>query len=332
VNVVSPLDSDRWAWDGVARSIADHLGRRAVVLSSRDSAGFATVAGAQLQDGVVEATISVADGRSFHGIVWRLHGCEYESFFVRPHQNGNPDAIQYTPVFNGVSAWQLYHGEGFWRAVRFPLGEWFTIRVEFEGEAVEVSLAGERVLHTRLRQVARPGAFGLLVGGENLGVAELRFAEEAVVPAVALPPADPDAVMAWEVSEPFSESDIPAVLSHGDRTWTTLEAEPSGLTNLGRAHPLTTEMNTVLVRTTIESDRARRQPLELGFSDRAVVFLNRDRIFRADDTYRSRDYRFLGSIGWYDTLYLPLEAGTNELVVAVTEDFGGWGIQARLPR
>ncbi len=37
-------------------------------------------------------------------------------------------------------------------------------------------------------------------------------------------------------------------------------------------------------------------------------------------------------MGWYDTLYLPLVAGENELVVAVSEDFGGWGIQAKLPR
>ena len=54
-------------------------------------------------------------------------------------------------------------------------------------------------------------------------------------------------------------------------------------------------------------------------------------LFRGDDAYRSRDYRFLGSIGWYDTLYVPLEAGDNELVVAVSEDFGGWGVQARFP-
>jgi len=34
----------------------------------------------------------------------------FEHFYIRPHQSGNPDANQYTPVFNGVSAWQLYHG------------------------------------------------------------------------------------------------------------------------------------------------------------------------------------------------------------------------------
>jgi len=42
-----------------------------------------------------------------------------------------------------------------------------------------------------------------------------------------------------------------------------------------------------------------------------------------DDTYRSRDYRFLGSIGYFDTLHLPLVEGENDLVVAVSEDLGG---------
>ena len=72
------------------------------------------------------------------------------------------------------------------------------------------------------------------------------------------------------------------------------------------------------------------QRVELGFSDRALVFLNRRLLYDGDDTYRSRDYRFLGSIGWYDALHLPLEEGANELAVAVSEDFGGWGVQARL--
>ena len=36
------------------------------------------------------------------------------------------------------------------------------------------------------------------------------------------------------------------------------------------------------------------------------------------------------SIGFFDTLYLPLEQGSNDLVIAVSETFGGWGIQGRL--
>ena len=311
------------------RAADAHLGRECVLLSSVERAHLATVAGAELEDGAIEADVAVAAERSFHGVCWRAVGADYESFFLRPHQNGNPDAIQYTPVFNDTAAWQLHHGDGFWNAVRFPIGAWLTIRVEFAGKALRVALDGEQVLHTRLRCPVRAGAFGLLVAGEGLRVSELRYEEGAVVAAVPAEPADPDAVAVWEVSEPFAEADVPETLATGERSWTTLEAEPSGLTNLSRAHPLADGLNTVYARTTIAADRARRQPLELGFSDRAVVFLNGERIYRGADAYRSRDYRFLGSIGWYDTLYLPLEKGDNDLVVAVSEDFGGWGVQAR---
>jgi len=53
-------------------------------------------------------------------------------------------------------------------------------------------------------------------------------------------------------------------------------------------------------------------------------------LYRGDATYRSRDYRFLGSMGWYETLDVPVVAGRNELAFAVSEDFGGWGVQARV--
>jgi len=58
---------------------------------------------------VVELDLAVSAQRDSHGIVWRLADREnFESFFVRPHQMGNPDAVQNTPVFNDI--WQLYHG------------------------------------------------------------------------------------------------------------------------------------------------------------------------------------------------------------------------------
>ena len=70
----------------------------------------------------------------------------------------------------------------------------------------------------------------------------------------------------------------------------------------------------MLARATLTAPSAARRALELGFSDRAIVYLNGRALYRGDDTYRSRDYRFLGSIGWYDTLFLPLDRGSNDLV------------------
>jgi hypothetical protein len=148
-----------------------------------------------------------------------------------------------------------------------------------------------------------------------------------------IPARIPGIVPSWFVSDPFAEPDpaplelAPAVLD--GRRWTRLEAEPSGLVNLAIAAGIREDRNTVYARTTITSASAQLVAMALGFSDRAVVYLNRVARYRGDDTYRSRDYRFLGSIGWFDTVYLPLVAGPNDLVVAVSESFGGWGIQAR---
>ena len=80
---------------------------------------------------------------------------------------------------------------------------------------------------------------------------------------------------------------------------------------------------------TVTTDGDRLARLELGFSDRVVVYLNGRPVYRGDATYRARDYRFLGSIGYHDAVYLLLREGENQLVLGVAEDFGGWGIQAR---
>ena len=105
---------------------------------------------------------------------------------------------------------------------------------------------------------------------------------------------------------------------------------PGGLVDLARVQGIADGRNTVLARATIAAEQAGTKAVDLGFSDRALVYLNGTPLYRGDATYRGRDYRFLGSIGWHDTLYLPLDKGDNELVVAVSEDFGGWGVQARV--
>jgi hypothetical protein len=296
----------------------------------------------QVLDGVVEVDLAVTGERAFHGVAWRVQGGEdFESFFVRPHQAGNPDAIQYTPVSHGISSWQLYHGPGFWAPVAFPIDAWFTIRVAFSGTHADVYVDDLSTPALRIPELKRPlahGGIGLVVGGPGLRVA--RFAWSSQRPAMEAVTSPPDATRAgvirdWEISDPFPESDLagatrlpPGIVAA--RTWGRHRAEPSGLLDLSRAHGVRDGRNTVLVRATIPATAARDVPLELGFSDRAVVFLNGRALFRGDDSYRSRDYRFLGSTGYWDTVYLPLRAGANELVVAVSEDLGGWGVQGRI--
>jgi hypothetical protein len=338
VNV--PLDDPRWDLGDTRATPIEHLGRSCLLLEPDGLDGIPTLTGLDLVDGIVELDLATGPGRGFHGVVWRLLDDGYESFFVRPHQVGNPDAVQYTPVWNGVSSWQLHHGEGFWAPISFPLDAWFTIRVAFAGTRAEVFVGEATSPSLSVRELKRPvaaGRIGVLAGGAGLYVARFAYCTEPALgpPPPPLPVPAAGVLRTWQVSDAFAESllddhTVPLETLLAGRSWVPLAAEPSGLLDLARASGIHDGRNTVLARATVRAEQAGLRRLELGFSDRAVVYLNGRPLYRGDDTYRTRDYRFLGSIGWYDTLYLPLDAGDNDLVVAVSEDFGGWGVQARL--
>jgi hypothetical protein len=80
----------------------------------------------------------------------------------------------------------------------------------------------------------------------------------------------------------------------------------------------------------LRSDRDQVKRLRFGFSDAVKVYLNDRLLYAGSDAYQSRDYRFLGTMGLFDELYLPLAAGRNDLWLAVTEKVGGWGVKAAL--
>ena len=333
-----PLEDPAWGWrDGDVRPTT--FDGRACVAFGDEVDLLGLPAGVELTDGVLEVDVAVTGERAFHGLVWRvLDRANYESFYVRPHQVGNPDACQYNPVYHDVASWQLYHDDGYWAPVRFPIGGWFRIRAVFAGDRLEVFVGDLETpaLESRLLMPAVRGGAGILIGGPGLFVSRFAWSDSppafrgSGAPEIA---SVPGVVPAWLVSDAFSEPEpAPAELSpraFDGRTWTRLKSEPTGLVNLSKVSGVAEGADTVWARSTIRSDRARVVAMSLGFSDRAVVYLNGRALLRGDDSYRSRDYRFLGSIGWYDTVFLPLVAGDNDLAIAVSESFGGWGIQAR---
>ena len=159
---------DDLTWRDARLTATEYLGRACARVDTVDGLALG-IADVELEDGVVELDLAVEPERGFHGVVWRVQDDEnYESFFVRPHQVGNHDSIQYTPVFNGSSAWQLYHGDGFWAPISFPLGDWFRIRVVFSGARAEVFVGDLETPALAIRELKRPaerGRIGVMVGG-----------------------------------------------------------------------------------------------------------------------------------------------------------------------
>ncbi len=117
----------------------------------------------------------------------------------------------------------------------------------------------------------------------------------------------------------------------GERAWTELWTEENGVVNLARVQGLQQDKNTVFAAVALNSDKVQSKEMLFGYSDAASVYLNGTLIYRGNNGYQSRDYRYLGTIGLFDSVVLPLVEGDNEVWIAVSESFGGWGVMAEIP-
>jgi hypothetical protein len=335
-----PFDSNRWEIDAKESRIEEYLGRQSLFLKG----GLALVKDAKFLNGVIEFDIAFPEERGFAGTVWRvLDKNNYEEFYFRSHQSGNPDANQYTPNFNGLAGWQLYYGEDFSAPVRYRFNEWMRVKIVVAGAQAEVYLmdmATPALFIPELKQKPASGQVGLSAG--NFAVAHFSNFSFAALEAPALKgkakppsPTPKGLIMAWAVSSGFPEKNLQgkAQLRESDKaglTWKKLECEVTGIANLSRLVAIGEQSNTTFARLVINSEREQTKEIKFGFSDRVRVYLNDHLLYAGTDNYASRDYRFLGTIGLWDALYLPLKKGRNELWLAVSEDFGGWGVIAAI--
>ena len=84
----------------------------------------------------------------------------------------------------------------------------------------------------------------------------------------------------------------------------------------------------VWLKTTIHSDTAQQEHVTLGWSREIFVFVNGQLIFADKNLYQPPEARKApdGRLSLDNgSLMLPLRAGDNELVVAVLDNFYGWG-------
>ena len=336
-----PFDSDRWDIQGSESRVEEYRGQKALYLKG----GYATLKDVEFTNGIIEFDIAVTGERGFMGAFWRMQSSgNFEEFYIRPHQSGNPDANQYTPAFFGNTAWQLYYGEDYSAPVKYIFNEWMHIKIVVSGKQAEIyirDMEKPAVIVHELKRDVKAGKIGVLNPGNftHAHFANFRFKllENIKLASKSKEPEIPPAgtIMSWQVSSTIDEKSLENkfLLSDTGRqnlTWTTIGCEKTGIANLARIQGIQPNKNTVFAKVTIRSDNDQIKKIQFGYSDRIKVYCNNHLIYGGSNDYQSRDYRYLGTIGYFDAVYLPLKKGENELWLAVSENFGGWGIMAKI--
>ena len=341
------FSDEGWQISGQGGTVEEYLGYESLRLRS----GRAIRRDVRFQDGTIEFDLAVTPFRSFVYLQFRMQSdTEYEEFYFRPHKTRQPDAIQYTPVFKGSSNWQLYHGQGFTAAAEFPPYRWIPVRVVLSGRRAAVFVGNLTEPQLVVPRLARhPGAGyvalrGFLPQGQPGGVYSASYANLTLRPGevpydfskVPLEEERPEGVVAeWRLSETFDPGPGPIreIPSAQSGQWVTVPSQPSGLVVIDRhlARPQGVRRAAVLARLHIRSEEAATRQFKMGYSDEVSVFLNGRLLFSGNDGYSFNLPRRQGLIGLdQGTLYLPLQAGDNELVLAITDGFGGWGVMGQI--
>jgi len=335
---VQPFDTVAWDIRATESRIEPYRGRSALLLRN----GTAWLKGSRFENGSIEFDVAFSNGVSFPGIAFRaVSRADYEFLYMRAPSSGGPHATQYTPVLHGLYGWQIYTGAAFEAAVQWTYDRWMHVKLVVSGTRAEVYVDSDTAVQVipRLRGAEAAGEVGLVVGPGSA-----RFANVVVRPGSApyftgTPPiirdsTSPTIVRSWRVSAPFAESSLSGVTQltvvPGDK-WSMLDVEERGIANLARLAPFDSSHNTVVAAVTLDASQAATVRMRFGFSDRVRVFLNGRLLYTGDDGFGTRDADFLGTVGLFDELALPLRRGSNELWFAVSETFGGWAITADLP-
>lgn len=345
----APVSFDVTRWDVLdpdARSMT-YLGRPSLFLDN----GIALLRDSSFADGTIEFDVAMHGHGSFAGVAFRaVSSDDYELLYLRPHRSRQSDALQYTPIFGGAEAWQLYSGNGYTAAAELPLNRWVHVRLVVSGYVARLFVDGATEPQLVVTDLKRPwtrgqvGLFGRL-GGAN-------FSNVTVTPnTTAAPPGPPAAppppgrvIVDWELSPAWETARVPPEALPDPRVvgafeWTPVRAEGSGILNISRvrrsvrtpAGAAQRSRDLVFARAVLVEPTPRRARLVFAYSDAVHIFVNGTLLFAGESAFRSRDPGFLGiaSLG-PDAIYVDLVAGRNELVFAVSENFGGWGLAARL--
>ncbi|MEM6830025.1 MAG: hypothetical protein AAF551_05885 [Bacteroidota bacterium] len=331
-----PLDTLNWEIDARAFVIERYQGQDAIYLQ----AGAMTLKNETFLNGTIEFDIFLKKEQSFPGVYFRSQEetGDSELFYIRPHLPGKPDANQAIPVVKGVTPWQLYFGPTYSFPYAYQYDRWTHVKILVNNDKAQVFLDGsdQPNLSWNLFHPTREGKVAFRGGNRSgMHLANIMIQKENPVLSdfkpISRKPVN-GLIESWEVSDKFEEKLLSNTGRLQDvirqRSWKgRVDVEEGMAANISRVHKLRDEVlgNTVFAKITIQSDEDQLKLFEFGYSDRVVAILNG----KPTNRYRSRDYRYLGTIGLFDAIYLDLKKGKNELLMAVSEDLGGWLITGR---
>jgi hypothetical protein len=311
----------------------------------RLNSGDAVLKGVTFSDGTIEFDVNTI-GRGAPGIAFRQKDEEnFELLYLRPDPAcpAFRACIQYAPQTHGVLLWDLFPQY----QTRASLREngWNHIKMVISGRRMNVFVndAPSPTLEVaRLEGDSLKGGLRLQGPGTFANLVITPDAIDGLSSEPAKDPHDGDSglVRNWLLSTPsaLANGNDPTYgeMPSPSQEWKSISTERNGLVNISRVYgkPLPEPTRAVAwLKTTITSDSRQTKKLNIGWTREVWVFVNGKLVYADKNLFESEGARKIPDARCSlenGSFTLPLEAGNNEVAVALANNFFGWGLKLRL--
>ena len=335
-----PMKPENWEFQAQKVEFLEYKSKSALKILK--GAGPVVLKSLDFTNGTIEFDFEPLDPRFIAVYFRRQSADESECFYFRTEFAGDPTAnvaVQYAPYLGGTNTWDIM---GHFQAnASFQKQAWNHVKLVVSGAQMRAYVNSDRqptLAVPRMEGNVTNGGIGFTGEAVIANLVIKQSAVEGLSPLAGIDPTDnePRYLRRWQLSQPavipkgidFSTDLMPKP----DAVWTPIEAERRGLINLTRRFGKPGERRIVWLRTRIKADAAQTRKLAFGFVDDVWVLINGKWLYMDKN--------------WYDhpirkepaarcsientTINLPLNAGDNELLIGVANDFFGWGIVARI--
>lgn len=336
-----PMTADKWNYQAGKVEFTEYKNQKVMKLAP--NSGPVLLKDVVFKNGTIEFDVQpilpgFAQSIYFH----RQSEKEQEIVYLRLGTIGNKlanDAIQYTPYFDGVNMWDMY--PQYQGPAPTKKDAWNHLKLVIAGKQMKVYMNQQKEPVLEIPKLEGNIGEGAIAfeGAAYIANVNIKANEtEGLNPVEGIDLTNHDAgyLRKWAVTQPLSlpiGNEAYLVGQPQPEAYTdSISAEREGFINLTRKFGGNQERKVTWLKTKIKTKEAVKTSLQLGFSDEVWVFLNNQTVYVDKNLYLQNMRKYPNGRMSVDnaTISLNLKQGDNELMIAVANDFYGWGIAARL--
>jgi hypothetical protein len=283
----------------------------------------------------LQAEVAAPGPNGFIGLAFGTRDAKnYELVYISPTEDPAVKNIQYDPIMNGSSTWQIYNGPAYQAFAPFPVGQWTKFALEVQPHSVAVYVGDEAATPQLVvsslqhgRSNSRVGFWGNMPGYiRNFSVDEIAPHPAAETTTDFRKLAADSFVTHWQVSEPF----MPNEQEEYRGGWKEAAVEENGCLNVNRLYSAGNKGSAVLAKCTFALEEATDSVISFGFSDRLRMWVNDREVYQGLTKWDPphSDGRIRPD---HEQIPIRWSAGENTILAEITnlEGMFGWGLAVK---